>query len=569
MGIVFSHPWGLLALLGIPLLLLIHLLQRQSRRVLTSTLFLLEHLTPLSVQGRRIERLRNSLPLWLQILAVLLLAWLLAGPTWPRKDSQQLLVVVLDSSLSMRAFHEDMLEKLRSRLSEIDRAAAHSQWILLESDPSQATLYSGPHLAELLAKLETWSPNLGTHDFAPALQTARSLLSGNGNGLIILVSDRKSALPEGVESLRVGHPIPNCGFIGSRVDGETWTALVRNYGADVQSRKWWVASEASQSTPQELTLQPGETVQLKGRFPDGQDRCTLVLSGDEFTPDDRLPLVLERLKTLNIANTGAESERVFFERFASSIQDVVPGASPVDIELGSYDPLAPRPLAAQAIVAVSDPGPGGAYRQGSLVKERHPLTEDLNFQGLIVRDGLGIPPREDDQVLLWQGSEPLIFLRPAEGGQSLTINFDLSASNADRLPSFIVLLNRFVESVRAAKIGFEQKNFESNQRLQVAHDAGGPPLEGGREGAVLRAPFEPSFFEISQDGKTLLSGAAQFADVREADFRDAESGDSTELRVRDMAEKSRRGDFLTPLWLLLLGAVCLGNWAVTERRSRG
>ena len=103
-SLLFSNPAGFWALLGIPAVLLIHFLQRESRRVRASTLFLLEQLAPESAQGRRFERLRNSAALWLQLLAVLLFAWLLAGPRWLRPDSVQKVVFVLDSSASMSAF---------------------------------------------------------------------------------------------------------------------------------------------------------------------------------------------------------------------------------------------------------------------------------------------------------------------------------------------------------------------------------------------------------------------------------------------------------------------------------
>src|SRR2546423_8253997 len=109
MNLIFANPLGLWALLGIPAILLIHFLQRESRRVTVSTLFLLEQLNPISAQGRRLERLRNSAPLWLQLLAVLLATWLLTQPRWVRKDSTQSIVVALDSSISMTVFRDPML----------------------------------------------------------------------------------------------------------------------------------------------------------------------------------------------------------------------------------------------------------------------------------------------------------------------------------------------------------------------------------------------------------------------------------------------------------------------------
>ena len=69
----FANPLGLLALLGIPAVLAIHFLQRKARELPVSTLFLLDHTRREAAGGRRFERLIPSIPLWMQLLAVLLL----------------------------------------------------------------------------------------------------------------------------------------------------------------------------------------------------------------------------------------------------------------------------------------------------------------------------------------------------------------------------------------------------------------------------------------------------------------------------------------------------------------
>ena len=102
----FANPLALWALLALPVILAIHCLHERARRLRVSTLFLLERVAPESASGARFERLRNSLPLWLQLIAAALIAWLLAEPRWVRADSVQTVVVVLDSSASMSAFKD-------------------------------------------------------------------------------------------------------------------------------------------------------------------------------------------------------------------------------------------------------------------------------------------------------------------------------------------------------------------------------------------------------------------------------------------------------------------------------
>ena len=192
---VFGNPAGFLALLAVPAILAIHFLQRESRQVETSTLFLLEQLAPESAQGRRLERLRSSVPLWLQLAAAFLATWLLAQPRWVRPDAAQHVMLVLDSTVSMTAFRDEMLRAVDEDSARLARAAAHTEWEAIESDPARPTVYSGPSREALLAALRAWKPHMGTHDPGPQIQAAQAILGGKGT--LIFVTDRKRPIPPG------------------------------------------------------------------------------------------------------------------------------------------------------------------------------------------------------------------------------------------------------------------------------------------------------------------------------------------------------------------------------------
>lgn len=209
----FSNPSALYALLAIPVILLIHFLQERSRRVRVSTLFLLEHAAPISIGGARLERLRNSLPLWLQILAALIVTWLLAEPRWTRQDSRQSIAIVLDTSISMSAFQEELEPTLSKALAPWSRAAAKTDWILTQSDTRLPTLYKGTDLSALLTSLKTFSPTQGTHDPTNALLIARSLVKATGTVLFI-TDHRPPSLPSETGLITLGTPFPNIGFAG-------------------------------------------------------------------------------------------------------------------------------------------------------------------------------------------------------------------------------------------------------------------------------------------------------------------------------------------------------------------
>lgn len=555
MDVSFASPVaGAWALLGIPAVLAIHFLQTPSRPVAVSTLFLLDRLDPKSTGGRRFERLRQSIPLWLQLFAVLILAWLLAQPRWLRRDSTQTVLVLLDSSVSMRAFEKPLRERLPERLRSLAQAAAQTEWILLETDPAAENLYVGGRLEELESKLRAWRPRLGTHDFQPALRSGLSLLKGRGS--MVFVTDRSVPVPPGVELLAIGHPIENTGFCGTRASEEGWEALVTNFGSQPQRRTWHMESADGKRLGEEhaLELQPGRSETLRGAFP--AEALRLVLSGDEFPFDDVLPLVRPQPKKLRVQVDGADRLGDWVNAFFRSEPAVQRVGDRPDLRLAIYDPSASLSAQAPAILLFQEPPIPAGILRGMIVAERDPLTSGMAWDGLLISgtgDAPGIVRKPGDTVLLWQGERPLIMRR----GAQLLVGFDITQSNAPKLPAFVLLLHRFVESVRLGLTAPETANFETNQSYELA---------GLGKTERLRAPSEPGFFEAG-DEKTRLKGAAHFADPRESDFRDAGSVDHMEKLAKAQQERHSKQDPLTPVWVLLLGAVLAVNWVKTEGRK--
>jgi hypothetical protein len=581
MNLSFANPAGMWALLGVPAILLIHFLQTKSRRVYASTLFLLDPLAKESTGGSRIERLRNSVPLWLQLIAVLLLAWMLSGPRWIRADSTQSIVVVLDSSIAMRAFQDNLEHVLPQRLKQLSKTAARTDWIVMESDLTQPAIYSGGNIDALASALKNWKPNLGSHDPTPALRLGQSML--HQHGLLIFATYHRVEIPVGAELIAVGTPTSNCGFAGFRFEAgkNTWHALVKNYGNTTQQRQWWVETGKQKTASEKITLQPNQILALKGTFPAGVQACTLRMDGDAFTVDDSLPMVLPQPKRLKIFVPPQNPFSDFFAQLIHSIREVdaVPETAAPDLELAVYDPLLPAIPSGDAIVFLKEPAARDKYLAGPVISERDPLMDNLTWQGLLCKETLNITKKEGDRVLLWQGERPLILLR---GGvkQQLLFNFDLNQSNATRLPAFVILLHRFIESIRTEKIAPETANVETNQPLHVSVDPAGKSVmfhaeDGSPDITVppsqvetLRAPVMPGFFEIRQGSLMLMKGAAHFTDTREADLHEAESiDDLKDQTVASLVEKNSRGDFLAPVWALMAAAMLVLNWAWPGRTS--
>jgi hypothetical protein len=596
----FNHPAAFWMLLGVPALLAIHCLQQRTRKVTISTLFLLEQLAPESRGGRSWDWLRNSRQLWLQLLAVLLATWVLAEPRWLRYESSQTIVAILDSAARMDAFRDEATRAADDKFSAAADRATRTDWVVLSSDPRQPPLYRGPDRAAAEAALAAWRPRLGTHDYAPAMRLGREL--AGANGLVWFITDSRAKRPPDQPAAGVGRPLENVGFASvsmTRIAGVPgWRALVQNHASTPQHRTWWIetvggAGPPTRSPEQPVDLAPGALVELDGAFGAGTtatQEAMLVLSGDGFALDDRLPLVLAQPKALpaRVEATGEIGD--FYRKVLGDIDGV------------RWEPIGPAPLrvvregtvatapGAAIVLPATAPETGTAsvtLLRAPVVAEHHALVADLNWQGWLGTGPKAIKQGPDDVTLLWQNDAPLAWLRPGpERTRQLVLDFDWETSNAARLPATVLLARRFAETVRDAQPGFYAANFDTGSPIPLAEadrtspgavtmefrsaaDPTGPaqarPVPPA-ELEVLRAPGEAGFFILRRGDTVLVHGAVQFADTRQGDFSDAETFD-TGLPPEAAAalQHNTLPDPLTNLWLVTLGLLLLGSWLPSRR----
>ena len=588
---ILTNPWGLLALLGIPAVLLIHFLQRQAQVIPVSTLFLLEQTQRESTSGRRFDRLTNSVPLWLQLLMVLLLTWLLAEPRYKSKTSTQQVAIVLDSSASMSVFRDELRSTLEKELPNLKGPATKLQIYLLTSNPDEPLLYSGDEPEEALARLDEWTPTAGAIDPTAALRLARSRIRSEGLLVYLTDNEERTELPFDAQLLAIGSPTDNLGFTGLSFseDGKSWQATVRNYSDSSATRGWQVLfPDGSLSEKRELALSPDGITTLTGTFPTGADYLTVKLDSDDFILDDQLPIVKPVPKNLNTVSELPPKFNDFKKRFLSFFPNLETNATATpDLTLASYDPLLPIIPETHSIITINETARSRKFLSGGIVSEPHPLTQGLNWQALQSRETIPFPVTASDKVLLWQGQRPLIVLRevaapegePSSGAKEhLIFNFDLSLSNALKLPSTVILLHRFTSGLREEKVAFEATNTETNQEVVIAHDPSQKLLvkRPGAEGSFLtrevplneslHAPSLPGYFEVEQGEATLLKSASHFADTREADLRSAASYNELTRLTASAVDQNTNEDKWWPIWVLLTLAALLAAWHFTKTK---
>jgi len=550
MNVFFLNPWGLLALLGIPAVLIIHLLRRKSRTVTASTLFLVTEVLKSREGGRRIQTLRTTLPLWVQLAAVAVLALVLAGPRWVSPTSSLKVVVVMDDSASMAAFREEALLAVDQVIASATGVAGNVELRVLSS--SATPLAAGASASDVKDQLEKdWQPSRGAHDSLEALTLARRL--AGAQGAVVLITDHLpegADLPEGVDWIACGRPTDNAAFLSGTVEGNQWTAILRDFSkvpGDII--RWRVGgAEAWTETP----VSKDGIAEISGGFAPDSAKLTLELPPDALPIDNVLPLVIPVQKPLGIQAASSD----LFDRLMRLAAPVISGEQ--DLALREYDPLDPAWPEGAAIVFVKDPAKSLKLLSGEPVAENDPLMDGLDWRGLLARDALQVPFRETDIVLLWQGQRALIFIRPNDRAPQLVFNFDVAASQATRLPAFALLIHRFVEERRKEKSAYAAANVTVGERLPIPGDQ------------PIHAPRTPQLFSHSdKDGNPLFDGAAQFGDPRESDLRKADAGQSPATTFQARRTTNAEGGYVDVLGAFLLAGLMLWNWWLTGSLPRG
>ena len=576
-----ANPLGLLALIAIPIVIAIHFLQRRAQVIPSSTLLLLEKTQKESASGRKFDRLMNSIPLWLQLLIVLLITWILVQPRFVKSNSTQRIAIVLDSSASMSVFTEETKAKLKEILPTLQNSAEQAEYWLHESNTSRSRLYQGLSLEDLLSAIDNWKPLDGASDPTHALRISRSLAGAEG-ALLFLTDTPKKSIPYNAHIHSIGSYKPNCGFTGvsfeTRGTQQIWQTLIRNYSNESQTRSWYLENQQGQRTPaKSITIEAGKIISLKGAIPAGSVKAKLVLSPDAFTLDDTLPLIIPQPKTLLIHTSSYPP----FEKLTSSITTGFANTRRVtlleeaDAQLITQTAL--TTLSNSAICFNNAPTKNARYLKGNIVAEKHPLIEGLNWQSLLIRDVPSIPHTAEDQVLLWQGTRALIILRPITNNkQCLIFNFDITLSNLNKSESSVVLLYRFLNDIRNAKPTHEQTITETSQPLDIIIPVitkENPltleihPLIGDKiiirtynTQTKLYAPEDPCYFHIKQGETAIFSAANYFADTREADFSECATAYVPASTNATAVFKHTSGDPYWRYWLLLILAALTLAW---------
>ena len=603
----FANPWGLLAFLAVPAIIVLHMYRRRFPSLVVAGLHLWAPESQINLPGRKLERLPATLSLLLEILAATLLALVLSRPMLDTEDRAVHLVAVLDNSASMQAkpadeasFREQAIAELKRRMARLPGGSV----ITLILSGKRPTMLVGPAVLwdEAAVQLETWRPTAPRHAFESAWDLGLQLIEESGE--LLFLTDKMPAareIPRQMEVVSFGRRLENVA-----IDSATWNfnsttgkgevALrVRNLGREA-SPIVVLASRQDQTFFRRSTSLAAQAItsfdfEVPGGL--GNMNVTVQAADDGLELDNRIVLLEPKVRTVHIANAlDAEHGRHLVERVLRVIPNVELGtATDVDLLISpagkTPEPtphqwwLGMGPISVEESVRKQSQDVAGPY----LLEKRNPLLEGVVLGGVIWG---GIQPLKQPSLpLISAGRQSLLVQLSAIRSPAYLMNIDLQRSNLQESPDWPILLTNLVELRRNDLPGLQRWNYRlgeeihfrlhetdadvvaaEGESLKLVHDERSRPLVRSRF-VDIPGLEAPGLYTVHSGGEVFDRFAVNFLDVEESDLRNLAPGrhpaESNQNELLMEWNNPYTWGILICLLLILLTA--LADWFVLSRES--
>jgi Mg-chelatase subunit ChlD/uncharacterized membrane protein len=478
----FANPaaLGLLAL-AIPVLLLHVLRPRREQRTVSSTFLWRSVARPVSA-ARPWQRLRPSVLLALQLLAVALLALAVADPSRVTTTPlAQHTVFIVDASGSMAARDGDptRLDTAKDRAIELrdELPTGGVASIVVADDQPRVVLTASPDPDAFAAALGPIEATAGGSDWADAFLLAESLeTAGVDVGFHILTDGRLSDADQ-----RLIPPGSDHDIVGDRATNRAITRLaVEPRGAGLHVRATVANTGGAAATDQlridvdgvtveaiEVALDPGSAADYEVDVPSG-DRVEAFLDGDDLLDaDDHAFATAARRRALTVLLcTPAGESNPFVEGVFTASQGVTvetcEGSRPAaGADLAVYDRV-PVPADPEApFLAIAAPGGvavAGVGAEGTVdgpvittIDPNDPLVEGLDLSEVAIAEAQRLVPGAA-RVVVAANDVPLLVRGSVGGLPWAALAFAVSDSNLPLQVAFPILLDRLLTDLAGAAL---------------------------------------------------------------------------------------------------------------------
>lgn len=591
-----ANPAALwLSTLVVPIVLLHVLRPRRLRQTVPSTYLWRTVAVPTSAASPW-QRLRPSVLLFLQLLAVMLLAVAAARPVVAEPTAlAQHTVFIVDASASMGARDGEPLriDRARELAGELhDELPDGGLASVVEAGPRATVLLSGSAddaaFDEAIAAVDAGE---GSADWDGAFALAQSLATADVPIGFVLLSDgglddaALRQVPPATRYVGVGEGSTNRAVtslvVEARGSGLHVIATVANTGGAAADQVVRLDVDGRTEATETVRVGPGEVAEVSAELPPGT-RVEAFLEGEDLLDiDDHAYAVAPRTRTLRVLVAGPGDP--FLDALLASVGDVevvrseisVPGTG---VDLAIYDRVAVPLDPGVPFLAIAPPGgvPGvevtGSVERPAvtLVDTRDPLLSGVDLTGVAIAEAQAVNAPLTTTLVGAEGA-PLLVRGETAGRPFLYQSFANGDSNLPLQLAFPILGDRVLAELggsAAAPLGLTV-----GDRLPLDVAAGGTVTRPG--GATVERPpgaaaptADRAGFWAVEAGDASTTYAVN-PPVAESTLTPVEglAVPETDLRPRGEGVTATAGQRSVLVWVVVpLVGVLAAEWLLSRRR---
>ena len=579
-------PAGLAALFLAGPIVILHMLTPRRPPTPVSSLLHWDGLRHSITAAEPWQKLRWSLLLILQILAVVLFAFALARPAvLEEAELAEHTVFIIDASGSMAAIDGDP-DRLGTAVKEAKalRAELPDQGIasLVVASPQPTVLVShSPDGDEFDRALDTIRTNGGKANFEATFALAESLVLPDRDTDFVLVSDgqldetEQKLAPLGTRFVPVGQTDTNRAITDLSVNagpgGLEARVTVESSGGPDATQDLRLDVDGVTAVTEEIEIPRGGVAEQTFELPSGS-QVAAYLDGEDLLAYDNQRFVAAPILGSLKARVHGEN-RFFIDQLLSAMPDIDTNVAPTEeVDFEIYVGVAVPPNPSTPFIAIDVPGGApGVVPTGRIenpiptLVTQHPLLEDIDVGRLAIAEAQ-ILDVSSGEVILGAPGAPLIVQSETNGVPFYYIAFTLEQSNLPVNIAYPIIGARMVAGLSTAEGATDALTV--GDRITVGSTGGTVTDPRRNKSVVAVGDSEPvadisGFWTVTREGSEPMMIAVN-ADISESSLKPAAGLPD----IRPEPDSGEMVDATTTIartllpWVLaaLLGVLALELW---------
>lgn len=462
----FFTPWGLLALLAVPIIILMYLLKQKYKETKVPSLYLWKKAIPESKAQEPWQKLRKNILLFLQITAVTVLALALGGPYIMGKSQVVDYVLALDCSMSMQATDIEesrFLAAKKDMIRLVEEAAPQTSFSLVFMQDEPALVLSGTQekqeVLRCIRETEVTDGGVSWDKAKEILEAEKDVLGGE---IIVFTDDygRLGDLPVEEQIYNKGGNNSALSMLsyGEQEDGLSVLTRLENWGEGGEEKTVTLYADGTVFDTKNYTLERGESVDVTFRGVPTETKSIMV----RLSPEDDLQadnMRYEGISTERREKVLLISENNLFLEKALSLIERIELYKTTPEKAGEvsgyglyiYDGCLPEQLPQDGFVMLWNPSENDYIAMGE-EKDIFTTARTLENTGLSDISSVSFELSKANSMqaswgkpLIRAGSDTLAVFGEYQGKKMTVFGFDLHNSDLPLSAGFPILLYRLIE----------------------------------------------------------------------------------------------------------------------------